>query len=127
MICITVVTAINLGLWTRTEIVVSFSSMEFLEHATLSLLGGLFLSPVTYFVTRIHLRLGVRANWGWYLFLLFWSFVCTAIAAVTHFVFRDWPYWDDLRMLFMIYWIHFIAAFLALRMLRSSGVFLRSV
>lgn len=127
MICVMVVTAINLGFWTRTDIVASFSSMEVLEHATLASLGGLFLSPVTYLVARIQLRLGVRANWGWYLFLLFWSFVCTAIIAVTHFIFGDWPYWDDLRMLFMIYWIHLIAAFFAFRMLRSSGVFLRSV
>ena len=127
MICVMVVTAINLGFWTQTDIVASFSSMEFLEHVAMSLLGGLFLSPVTYLVARIQLRLGMRANWGWYLFLLFWSFVCIAIIAVTHFIFGDWPYWDDLRMLFMIYWIHLIAAFVTFRMLRSSGVFLRSL
>jgi hypothetical protein len=127
MICVMVVTAINLWFWTRTDIVASFSSMEFLEQAILSFLGGLFLSPVTFLVARIQLRLGMRANWGWYLFLLFWSFVCIAIIAVTHFIFGDWPYWDDLRMLFMIYWIHLIAALITFRMLRSSGVFLRSV
>ncbi len=127
MICITVVTALNLGLWTRTEIVVSFSSMEFLEHTTLSLIAGLFLSPVTFFVARIHLRLEKRTSWVWYFVMFVWSFVCVAMAAVTHFTYRDWPYWDDLRMLFMIYWIHVLVAWFTIRMLRSSGVFLRSV
>jgi hypothetical protein len=69
----------------------------------------------------------MRANWGWYLFMLIWSLICIAMIAVTHFIFGDWPYWDDLRMLFMIYWIHLIAAFFTFRMLRSSGVFLRSL
>ena len=35
MICVMVVTAINLGFWTQTDIVASFSSMEFLEHVAL--------------------------------------------------------------------------------------------